>query len=225
MGVGEQRRPLLGRLAGLAWFTRHGEIAATQSLAILLEEPRLQARLLCHLGQRARTDLASVASFHAERSVDGGRSDLEGEDSSNRPLLVVEAKFGATLSSDQVRTYLTDQERRLDGVVRGVLVLLVPSYRVPEAEAILLSLEEGRAFEDSVAHGMRPLGSFPGPCRRSRPAGSPLPLFGCRSTSPHPAPLEPFIVTTRPVLVRRRVVAEIHRCTITGQAIERDVDT
>jgi hypothetical protein len=36
----------LGRLAGLAWFTQNGEVAATQSVAMLLEEaaPRM---LLC----------------------------------------------------------------------------------------------------------------------------------------------------------------------------------
>jgi hypothetical protein len=105
MGEGEQSRPLLGRLAGLAWFTRHSEIAATQSLAILLEDPRLQAPLLRYLGQRARTDLASVASFRAERGMDGGRSDLEGQDSSGRPLLVVEAKFGLSAQRFQAIRY------------------------------------------------------------------------------------------------------------------------
>jgi hypothetical protein len=145
------RRALLGRLAGLGWFTRHGEVAATQSLAILLEDPELQAPLLSHLGQRAHTDLGSVESFRAESGVDGGRSDLEGQDVNSRPLLVVEAKFGATLSSAQVRTYLTDQEGRLDGGVRGTLVLLMPSYRVPEAETILRSLDEQAEGEESVS--------------------------------------------------------------------------
>lgn len=147
----KRRRALLGRLAGLRWFTRHGEVAATQSLAILLEDPELQAPLLSHLGQRAHTDLGSVESFRAESDVDGGRSDLEGQDVSGRPLLVVEAKFGATLSSGQVRTYLTDQEGRLDDGVRGTLVLLVPSYRVLEAQAVLRIIEEQAEDEESVS--------------------------------------------------------------------------
>jgi hypothetical protein len=51
-----QRRALLGRLAGLSWFARHGEVAATQALAILLEELQLREALLRHLGEpRGRT--------------------------------------------------------------------------------------------------------------------------------------------------------------------------
>jgi hypothetical protein len=151
MPVDEPRRPLLGRLAGLGWFSRHGEVAATQSLAILLEDPELRAPLLSYLGERAQTDPGPVESFQAESGVDGGRSDLEGQDVGGRPLLVVEAKFGATLSDGQVRTYLTDQEKRLDGGARGTLVLLVPSYRVPEAEAILRSIEEAAEDQGSVS--------------------------------------------------------------------------
>ena len=36
---------LLGRLAGLGWFTQHGEIAVTQPVPILLEEP--PSKFLC----------------------------------------------------------------------------------------------------------------------------------------------------------------------------------
>ncbi|MDQ2894595.1 MAG: hypothetical protein M3Y09_02955, partial [Actinomycetota bacterium] len=41
----------------------------------------------------------------------------------------------------QVGAYLSDQQGRLVGEVRGALVLLVPSYRKPDAEAVLRALE------------------------------------------------------------------------------------
>ena len=138
----QPRRALLGRLADLGWFARHGEVAATQALAVLLEEQQLRDALLRRLGQVTETDLGAVASFQAEIvHEDLGRPDLEGQDSLGRPLLVVEAKFGAALTVDQVRAYLSDQHGRLVGEVRGALVLLVPSYRKPEAEAVLRALE------------------------------------------------------------------------------------
>ena len=53
---------------------------------------------------------------------------------------MVEAKFGAELSIDQVDAYLANQEGRLEGEMRGALILLVPSYRKPEAETLLGAL-------------------------------------------------------------------------------------
>ena len=150
MAEGKRRRALLGRLAGLGWFARHGEVAATQALAMLLEEPQLSDAMLGHLGQITETDLGAVASFQPELVHDDrARPDLEGQDSRGRPLVVVEAKFGAALTSDQVHAYLTDQEVRLEGGVRGALILLVPSYRRPEAEGLLGTLE-GRTDEQNA---------------------------------------------------------------------------
>jgi len=63
--------------------------------------------------------------------------------------VVVEAKFGAALTSEQVHAYLTDQECRLEGGVQGALILLVPSYRRPEAETLLGTLR-GRAGEHNA---------------------------------------------------------------------------
>jgi len=45
-----------------------------------------------------------------------------------------------TLAIGQVRAYLRDQHGRLDGEVGGAVVLLVPSYRRPEADALLRAL-------------------------------------------------------------------------------------
>jgi hypothetical protein len=136
----QRRRALLGRLADLGWFVQ-SEVAATQALAVLLEEGRLRDALLGHLGQVTDRDLGAVAWFHPERVHDDRRRpDLEGHDSDGRPLVVVEAKFSARLSPDQVHAYLIDQEGKLGVDVPGALILLVPSYRKPEAEAVLRSV-------------------------------------------------------------------------------------
>jgi hypothetical protein len=42
MTEGQRHRALLGRLASLGWFARRGEVAATQALAMLLEERHLR---------------------------------------------------------------------------------------------------------------------------------------------------------------------------------------
>lgn len=137
-----QRRALLGRLAGLGWFARHGEVAATQALAMLLEEPQLREALLRHLNQIAGTDVGAVRSFPPEVvHTDLARPDLEGQDQAGRPLVVVEAKFGAQLTARQLLAYRTDQRARLDAR-DGVLIVLVPSYRIPEAQALITAVED-----------------------------------------------------------------------------------
>jgi hypothetical protein len=151
----KQRQALLGRLASLGWFARRGEVAATQALAVLLEEPQLREGLVGHLGQAVGTKLDAVVSFQPELiHADGARPDLEGQDSHGRPLVVVEAKFGAILSREQVKAYLTDQEARLAGGARGALVLLVPSYRKPEAESLLDALGDRADSLAAVSTGV-----------------------------------------------------------------------
>ena len=128
----------MGRLAGLGWFTQHGEVAATQSLAVLLEEPALRDALMQRIGELAGTDLGTVRWFHAEVVHDDlARPDLEGWDDRGQPLVVVEAKFGASLTPSQIQAYLTHQLTKLDPGTRGALIVLVPTYRRAEAEAVL----------------------------------------------------------------------------------------
>lgn len=151
MAQPRQRRALLGRLAGLGWFAQHGEVAATQSLAMLLEEPALKQALIEHVGALTTTDLRAIESFHAELIHDDrSRPDLEGQDNLERPLVVVEAKFTADLTSGQVLAYLNDQERRLRGEVPGAFVLLVPPHREQEANDRLLA-----AVEQAPADGSK----------------------------------------------------------------------
>lgn len=139
--TGTTRRALLGRLAGLGWFTRRGEVAATQALAMLLEDPTLAEATLRLLGSRSSTDLTAVTKFQAEAvHEDGARPDLEGVSDDGVPLIMVEAKFGAALTVGQLRAYFDDQSRRLgtpstqDPGRVGVIVLMVPPHRVAEAE-------------------------------------------------------------------------------------------
>lgn len=138
MAEPQRRRALLGRLATLGWFTQNGEVAATQSVAMLLEEPALRDALLRRLRVLIDTDLSAVASFQAEVVHDElGRPDLEGWDGRGRPVVVLEAKFGARLEAAQLQAYMNHQVARLEGGARGALVVLLPSYRRPEAEAVL----------------------------------------------------------------------------------------
>lgn len=159
MAEEQRRHALLGRLAALGWFTQNGEVAATQAVAMLLEEPPLRDALLRRLAQLTGTDLASVASFHAEVVHDDlARPDLEGRDGRGRPLVVIEAKFGARLTTAQLQAYMTYLATRLEAGVRGVLIVLVPSYREPEAEAVLGGVEihadERDSFAPTVAAGV-----------------------------------------------------------------------
>jgi hypothetical protein len=149
----QPRRVLLERLAALPWFTQNGEVAATHAVAMLLEEPSLRDTLVRHLARISDTDLRSVASFHAEVVHDDrARPDLQGHDSGGHPLVIIEAKFGARLTTAHLQAYVTYQLAMLDPGTRGALVVLVPSYRMPEAEAALISVRSrGREAESPSA--------------------------------------------------------------------------
>jgi hypothetical protein len=134
----QSRRALLGRLAGLGWFTQNGEVAATQSLAMLLEDGVLRASLLRHLGGLTGVELGSVRWFEAESvHEDRGRPDLEGTDEGGAPVVIVEAKFGASLDVGQVGAYLNYLDVQKRRGVTGVFVLLVPMSRSQEGQRVL----------------------------------------------------------------------------------------
>jgi hypothetical protein len=56
----QARRVLLERLAALPWFTQSGEVAATQAVAMLLEESSLRDALVRHLSRISETGPARV---------------------------------------------------------------------------------------------------------------------------------------------------------------------
>ncbi len=137
------RTPLLGRIAREGWFTQMGEPATTKCLALMLHaEPRLHQATVTWLSKLTGADLGSVQYFHPESvHEDFGRPDLEGLDSDDRPVLIVEAKFGAELTEGQLASYLIDQQFRLDGGI-GALVVLVPESRMDYAETALAAAKE-----------------------------------------------------------------------------------
>lgn len=132
MRVIDQR--LLGRLSQMSWFTANGEVAATRCLGFMLEHRILREATTDWLSTLAGVDLSEVQRFVVEAvNSDGNRPDVEGLDVAGRPLLVVEAKFGALMTQAQVSGYLADQSRRLSPGARGALVLLTPDAREAEA--------------------------------------------------------------------------------------------
>jgi hypothetical protein len=150
---GLKRRGLLGRIAGLGWFTQNGEPAATQALVMLLEDELLRDHILRRAEKITGADLQRVKWFQAETVLDdNGRLDLEGIDADGRPVLVIEAKFGAYLSVDQVRAYLNDQERRM-GNASHAFLLLVPHTRAKEAQRVLDAV---RAERDAAGREPHP---------------------------------------------------------------------
>jgi len=65
-----KRRELLGRIAEFGWFSQQGEPAATQCLAMLLEDKPLKKALLRHLEDLMSVDLGSIVVF-ARSCCDG----------------------------------------------------------------------------------------------------------------------------------------------------------
>lgn len=136
--VAQGRRALLGRIAEFGWFTQQGEPAATQALKMLLEDEPLKEAIVRELEDHTGVNLREVSYFVAEAvTEDGARPDLEGRNEKGQPLIVVEAKFGASLEQGQVRSYLAHQARHLGTTAQGVFVLLVPTSRVEEAKNVL----------------------------------------------------------------------------------------
>lgn len=121
-----------------------GEPAATKCLAYLLQrEPSLHAATIAWLSAATGCDLSHVRDVHEEHVHDSGsRPDIVGTDEHGRPTLVIEAKFGAELSDNQVAGYLVDQRARL-GDASGALVILVPEARFESAR---LTVERARSL-------------------------------------------------------------------------------
>ncbi len=157
---GGARRPLLGRLAGLGWFTQMGEPAATQAVWMLLDDPLLRQAMVEYLGRRTQVDLTGVEWFVPEVvHLDRARPDLEGMqvvEGEAVPRVVVEMKFGAGLGTEQIVAYLRNQDARL-GSSPGAIVLLVPRQRRAEAERVLaasLDLWKGGLVDRDVGHAV-----------------------------------------------------------------------
>ena len=131
-----QPERLLGVLA-VAGLVRTPEVAVTRALAWLAGR-RHVADGLAAMVKRSGLSVESEWLWLAEvRAEDGTRTDLECVDAeSSAPVVVVEAKLAAAMTSEQLRHYAANQRRRLfaAGWDCGVLAVLVPAHRRGEAE-------------------------------------------------------------------------------------------
>jgi hypothetical protein len=118
---------LLGHLTYFGAFFAQGELLCTQGLAYLLKDERASARLVEWLGEIAPDWRPPPLIWHAEAvQHDGARPDLEGR-AEGRARVKIEAKLGAPLTTEQVRSYAEGLSAE-----DGLLVVLVPGARAAE---------------------------------------------------------------------------------------------
>jgi hypothetical protein len=121
---------------GVHGFVRTPEVAVTMSLAWLAGRRPVWDAFAVLAGAQGLV-IPPTARWIAEvLAEDRTRTDLECIEADRRaPLVVVEAKIDAVLTSAQLHRYATDQLRRLQqaGERRGLLVALVPAHRRSEA--------------------------------------------------------------------------------------------
>jgi hypothetical protein len=150
-----QPERLLGILA-VAGLVRSPEVAVTRALAWLASRAHV-ADGLGALVERSGLRVDSESQWFAEvRAEDGTRTDLECVHvESSAPVVVVEAKLTAAMTSDQLRHYAAGQRRRLlaGGWDRGVLAVLVPVHRRHEAQQKLAHALEMPGDTDPEAVG------------------------------------------------------------------------
>lgn len=128
---------LLGYLAGTAWLRKHGEVLATHALSHLLQSRSAQDSFARLVLDRTGVRLPSKLDYLPEvMQDDRGRPDLEGR-LGPEPVLVLEAKFEALLTAEQIVSYLESQQARLTGTRDAVLLVAVPAHRKTEATAVL----------------------------------------------------------------------------------------
>ncbi len=129
-------RRLLGHLAQFSSLSKQGEVLCTQGLAFLLTNADARSVFAEWILRCTGFAVGQDAAWQAElRQEDGGRPDLEAV-VDGKPIAKVEAKLGALLSKSQLKEYVADLHKRSG---RGLLLVLVPSYRVGEATAVASS--------------------------------------------------------------------------------------
>jgi hypothetical protein len=146
-------KPLLGRLAN-RWFN---EVIATDALRLLLDDPVTRSAFLALVSQAAAVDLSEIRAFERERTTVDGRIDLQGVDVQGRPRLVIEAKFGHTMSPEQMAKYLSHQDNELAGAAPGVLLLLVPAGRIGLAREVMAFVRSTTAGQVRDAPSIEPI--------------------------------------------------------------------
>ncbi|MBX3196462.1 MAG: hypothetical protein KF727_15360 [Microbacteriaceae bacterium] len=100
--------------------------------------------------RRLDIDLSAVSQFRTEViHPEAGRTDIEGQDPSGRPLLIIEAKFAAPLTDGQIARYLSAQEMAIGAGPQG-LVLLVPDWRVELTRGLVANLDSAALGSSSI---------------------------------------------------------------------------
>lgn len=126
---------LMGHLAQFSAFNKQGELLCTQGLAHILRNSEAGEAFNAHYLRPAGITYSGQLTWQAEaRQEDRARPDLEATTGDGKPVAKIEAKLGAALSEDQLRSYVADLRRRAAG---GLLLVLVPSYRIKEALALV----------------------------------------------------------------------------------------
>lgn len=156
------RRPLLGRLAALGWFTQNGEVAATQALTMLLDDDVLHHAFVSYAEELTGTALPGIHVFEAERSHEGfGRPDIEGVDTQRHVVVIVEGKFWAPLGVEQVQAYLTHLRQNRSPGRRTAFLVLLPECREGEARRVVATASamdpavDGGATDQTLDRGVR----------------------------------------------------------------------
>ncbi len=116
---------------------RH-EVMATTATAALLHDPTVAEGFTAWLGGHAHVELPGPLRWRPEHTVhaaaqppDIGRIDVAGLDNDDAVRVVIEAKFGADLTSDQLDFYVQHAH------AEALLVLVAPDSREYECRAAL----------------------------------------------------------------------------------------
>jgi hypothetical protein len=137
---------LLGYLAQFGSFSAQSEVLCTQGLTYLLRT-HAEAHALMAKEVEARTGVVIDDSleWHPEKEQeDKARPDLEActADEDEVPFVKIEAKLGAELTANQLKSYAADLRNRNKD--NAALLVLVPKGRIPEA-----ARETAKAFGQS----------------------------------------------------------------------------
>ena len=147
-------KTLLGHLSQFSSFTSQGELLCTQGLTFLLRNREAAGAFTRMLGERSSAPLNNALTWRTEHAqADQRRPDLEGLNEDGSVSVKIEAKLGAPFAEGQLESYLADLGER----GAGLLVLLVPQYRLDESTRLA---RETLAPEDPK--GEKPTDGLPG---------------------------------------------------------------
>ena len=127
---------LLGYLAKFGSFSKQSEVLCTQGLAYLLQTHEDARSAMIHeVKVRAGIELSESLKWISEKEQeDGARPDLEAITADDVPVVKIEAKLGAELTTNQLQSYVNDLLQRNSG--KGALLVLVPEGRIEEAAKV-----------------------------------------------------------------------------------------